>query len=233
MEAPRQVTHVMSTFIWTQLELILRLVVAGVCGSVIGYERRSRLKEAGIRTHMIVAIGAALIMVVSKVGFADVLAANVVLDPSRVAAQVVSGIGFLGAGIIFMRRQVVTGLTTAAGVWTTAGVGIAVGSGLYVIGAGATLLILVLQMLFHRYSRWLGLPTSEHLVLDFPEDGDMIGRIHSLLAGEHIDILGFKTERLESGRVQAELQLRLPRGYPPHQLVGLLKGEASIRSIEY
>ena len=107
----------MSVILSSQLELLVRLIVAGICGSLIGYERKNRLKEAGIRTHMIVALGSALVMIVSKYGFADVLLLhNYILDPSRVAAQIVSGIGFLGAGIIFVRKQAISGLTTAAGI---------------------------------------------------------------------------------------------------------------------
>ncbi|WP_186786893.1 MgtC/SapB family protein, partial [Oenococcus oeni] len=127
------------TYLITQIGLLLRLIVAGVCGFAIGYERKSRLKEAGVRTHMIVALGAALIMIVSKYGFVDVVQLKgYVLDPSRIAAQIVSGIGFLGAGMIFVRKQAINGLTTAAGVWTTAGVGMAIGAKLYFIGVSAT-----------------------------------------------------------------------------------------------
>lgn len=125
-------------------EFILRLVVAGVLGSLIGLDREYRAKEAGYRTHFLVALGSALIMIVSQYGFNEVVdGTDVKLDPSRVAAQVVSGIGFIGAGTIILQKQIVRGLTTAAGIWTTAGIGLAVGSGLYVLGAAATVLSLV------------------------------------------------------------------------------------------
>ena len=100
-------------------ELFLRVIVASVLGYMIGYERKNRDKSAGMRTHAIVALGAALMMVVSKYGFYDVEK----VDSSRVAAQIVSGVGFLGAGVIFVRNNTVSGLTTAAGLWTTAGSG--------------------------------------------------------------------------------------------------------------
>lgn len=101
-----------------------RLLLAGVLGAVIGLDREYRAKEAGFRTHFLVALGSALFMIVSQYGFSGVLAgADVKLDPSRVAAQVVSGIGFLGAGTIIFQKQVVRGLTTAAGLWATAGIG--------------------------------------------------------------------------------------------------------------
>jgi putative Mg2+ transporter-C (MgtC) family protein len=122
--------------------MILRLVVAAGLGSVIGFERERLSWAAGLRTHMLVSVGACLIMIVSAFGFADILGTpNVQLDPSRVAAQVVSGIGFLGAGSILMRGEVIRGLTTAASLWTVAGIGLAVGGGLYVPAVGATVII--------------------------------------------------------------------------------------------
>ncbi len=125
-------------------EFFLRLVVAGILGAVIGLDREYRAKEAGTRTHFLVSLGSALIMIVSQWGFQDVWGKNGVgLDPSRVAAQVVSGIGFIGAGTIMMQKQFVRGLTTAAGLWAVAGIGLAVGGGLYVLGIAATVLTLI------------------------------------------------------------------------------------------
>lgn len=135
----------------TQLEFLLRIFVAMICGGLIGLERERRVKSAGLKTHMIVSVGAALMMIVSKYGFWDVLVLdNIKLDPSRVAAGIVSAIGFLGAGIIFTRGFKINGVTTAAGLWTTVGVGMAVGAGLYFIGVVITLLTLLIQLFFHR-----------------------------------------------------------------------------------
>jgi putative Mg2+ transporter-C (MgtC) family protein len=126
-------------------ELVLRLVIAAALGSIIGAERERLLWAAGLRTHMLVCVGSCLFMIVSSFGFADILGAdNVVLDPSRGAAQVVSGIGFLGAGSILLRGEIVRGLTTAASLWTVAAIGLAVGGGLYVAAAASTLIILVI-----------------------------------------------------------------------------------------
>ena len=126
-------------------DFILRLFVAGVMGVLIGLEREYRAKEAGYRTHFLVALGSALMMIVSQYGFADVLEKDLVrLDPSRIAAQVVSGIGFIGAGtIILLQKQIVRGLTTAAGIWATAGIGLAIGAGRYGTGVAATVLALI------------------------------------------------------------------------------------------
>ena len=124
---------------------IFRLVVAGLVGTAVGIEREWRVKEAGFRTHFLVSLGSALFMIVSQWGFEEFLAHHegLRLDPSRVAAQVVSGIGFIGAGAIIFHRQIVRGLTTAASLWAIAGVGMATGAGMYGVAAAATVLTLV------------------------------------------------------------------------------------------
>ena len=122
-------------------DFILRLFIAGILGAVIGLDREYRAKEAGYRTHFLVSLGSALIMIVSQYGFQQIIQeSSVSLDPSRVAAQVVSGIGFIGAGTIIIQKQFVRGLTTAAGIWATAGIGLAIGAGMYGIGVAATVL---------------------------------------------------------------------------------------------
>ena len=143
--------------ILTTWECILRVVLAGVCGALIGFERSRRQKEAGLRTHIIVAMGAALFMLVSKYSFADIpLIETMRADGSRIASNVVTGISFLGAGVIFVRGGSIKGLTTAAGIWTIAAVGLAIGGGLYIIGVVCTLLIFIVQIILHHW-----LPSSE------------------------------------------------------------------------
>ena len=127
-----------------QLWLALDLILAALLGFFIGLERKLRDKEAGIRTHTIVAFGAALMMVISKFAF------DSEADSARVAAQIVAGIGFLGAGIIVYKKNVVHGLTTAAGVWTTAGIGMACGGGLWLIAIIATVVLVLIQFCLHR-----------------------------------------------------------------------------------
>lgn len=124
-------------------ESIARLLLAGVLGAVIGLDREYRAKEAGFRTHFLVSLGSALFMLVSQYGFEGVLGqGDIRLDPSRIASQIVSGIGFLGAGTIIFQKQFIRGLTTAAGMWATAGIGMAIGGGMYVLGVAATVLTL-------------------------------------------------------------------------------------------
>ena len=164
-------------------DFVLRLVVAGVLGGIVGWDREYRAKEAGLRTHFLVAIGSALIMIVSQHGFADVLGKpGIGLDPSRIAAQVVSGIGFIGAGTILIQKQFVRGLTTAAGLWATSGIGLAGGAGMYWVGVCAMVLTLV------------GL---EFLTIVFKN------------VGEHSSLLVFSTKDKENlKRVANELHIR-------------------------
>jgi putative Mg2+ transporter-C (MgtC) family protein len=139
----------------SQYELISRLLLAAVLGSVIGFERERLSWAAGLRTHMLVCVGSTLIMIVSAFGFADVLGTpHVELDPSRIAAQVVSGIGFLGAGSILMRGEIIRGLTTAASLWTVAAVGLAVGGGLYTAAVAATIIILIILAGIKPIEKW-------------------------------------------------------------------------------
>ncbi len=140
---------------------ILRIICAGICGILVGFERQYRSKEAGIRTHFMVACGAALMMVISKYAFFDVISggliagADIRLDPSRVASTIVSGVGFLGAGTIFVHKNTITGLTTAAGLWATAGIGMAFGSGMYLVGFAATGIMVLSQILRHMNFKFL------------------------------------------------------------------------------
>lgn len=127
----------------SQSYLLIDIILSAILGFCIGLERKKRFKEAGIRTHTLVCVGACLLMIVSIHGFGSEA------DTARVAAQIVSGVGFLGAGIIIYRKQEIKGLTTAAGVWATAGVGMACGGRLYVVATGATAIMIGLQLLFH------------------------------------------------------------------------------------
>jgi putative Mg2+ transporter-C (MgtC) family protein len=155
---------------WTQ---IADFAIAFGLSALIGLEREIKQKAAGIRTYTVVGVGAALVMLVSKYGFTDVLQeGRVVLDPSRVAAQIVSGLGFIGGGIIFVKRDVVRGLTTAASIWLTAAVGAAAAGGLPILAIAGTvayfIAILVLPMLSRTVARLVGTdrPTLQVTYLD-------------------------------------------------------------------
>ena len=152
-----------------QINLIFRMFISGVCGIVIGYERKNRAKEAGIRTHCIVACASAMMMIISKYGFSDLIngtlffGADVRLDPSRMAQGIVTGVGFLGSGMIYMQKGSTKGLTTAAGVWATSGIGMALGAGMYIIGISSTVLILITQFILHGKNRFTMMHKSKTL----------------------------------------------------------------------
>ena len=142
-----------------EYEFILRIFVAALLGGLIGLEREYRAKEAGFRTHFLVAMGSALFMIVSAYGFSDIQMNDATSrwDVSRIAAQVVSGIGFIGAGTIIFRKQenMVSGLTTAAGLWVTAAIGLACGGGMYVLAIAASIMVLVGLEAFNFFLRKL------------------------------------------------------------------------------
>lgn len=176
-------------------EFILRLFIAGILGAIIGLDREYRAKEAGYRTHFLVSLGSALIMIVSQYGFGQVIQENSVsLDPSRVAAQVVSGIGFLGAGTIIIQKQFVRGLTTAAGIWATAGIGLAVGAGMYGIGAAATVLTLIGLELLSLIFKSLGMKSS--LIIFSTSDKDIIRRIISVLRSREYLLVSYEMKKV-------------------------------------
>ncbi|GMA64306.1 MgtC/SapB family protein [Alicyclobacillus fastidiosus] len=180
-------------------DFILRLLLSGVLGAAIGVERKVHYKQAGVRTHFVVAIGSALMMIISKYGFTDVIDNHtIVLDPSRIAAQVVSGIGFLGAGVIIFQRNAIRGLTTAAGVWATAGIGLAVGAGQYILGTICTVLVLVgfvaLKPLERRFIR-----NIQHIMITANDRPGLIGRISAAL-----EQLGLSIEQISIDRTDEE-----------------------------
>lgn len=135
------------------LTVLCLLLIAFALSSVIGLERARSLKSAGLRTHALVGLGSALFTLVSGYGFQGLLSTDVILDPSRIAAQIISGIGFLGAGVIFVRNDAVSGLTTAATIWLTAAVGMACGAGLPLVAAVTTAIHLFAVTAFGRIGR--------------------------------------------------------------------------------
>lgn len=168
-----------------ELQHLISVMVAVVLGFAIGYERKLRFKEAGIRTHTIVCAGSALIMVVSKYGFGDSAEA----DASRVAAQIVSGIGFLGAGIIIYRKHEIHGLTTAAGVWATAGVGMAAGAGLHVVATGAAVIIIAVQCICHINCRFFRTKRFYQVRIVFRNTSEESSKVKELFEAEHFNSL--------------------------------------------
>ena len=219
--------------ILNQVELVVRLLVAAFCGFAIGYERKNRFKNAGIRTHMIVALGSALIMIVSKYGFFDILnLKNMALDPSRVAAQIVSGVSFLGAGAILVRHNNVNGLTTAAGVWTTAAVGMAIGAKLYIIGLSATVLVLCIQVLLHPHYRWFPGGDNGILTIRIRNEGFDMEHMRQTLGKYHIKVLNVSIKH-EGDEVKMTLHVESKANEDMRRLLTFYADNPNIISIEF
>ncbi len=219
------------------VELFLRILAACFCGACIGFERTKRLKEAGIRTHIIVCCAAALTMIVSKYAFADLATPNGFLfgthgtDPARLAAQIISGISFLGAGMIFRNGNSVRGLTTAAGIWATAGIGLAVGAGMYVIGAFATLIVAVIQFLMHRFI--LGADTMIIAKLSCAvQDQPAFDKALEAYVKEHkMQIITTKVTFLEDGTAHCDLMMRVNVDTTIADLTAFMNSVENVRAI--
>jgi putative Mg2+ transporter-C (MgtC) family protein len=169
-------------------------------GVLIGLEREYRAKEAGYRTHFLVALGSALMMIVSQYGFMEVLKTDLIrLDPSRIAAQVVSGIGFIGAGTIILQKQIVRGLTTAAGIWATSGIGLAIGAGMYAVGISATLLVLLGLETLSYFFKSIGL---RNMMIDFStDDKEAIKRVSKKFNTRNYVVVSYEmTEAYTNGK---------------------------------
>ena len=191
---------------WVTLEYIIRIILACICGGLIGLERTKRFKEAGIRTHIILAMGSAIFVIISKYGFNDVAH----FDAARVAAQIIAGVGFLGAGVIFVKSGSVRGLTTAAGIWTTVAIGMCLGSGLYVLGIVSTLILLFIQVVLHIFT-----PSNETLELaeifimvkDVP---GIVQEIKEIFEQENVMISSFKLKNHDN-KIEIRFNVRVFR----------------------
>lgn len=221
-----------------QFELIFRCILAATCGLIIGIERKNRSKEAGIRTHLIVALGSALMMVVSKYGFFDVLryteafGSEIRLDPSRLASNIITGIGFLGAGTIFVRKQVINGLTTAAGLWSTAGIGMTIGAGMYVVGIVITLFQFLIQIILHKNIRGIGASVSDMVIIKAYDSPDVIKQVNDAFEKLKIDFSSLKYEKLSNEIIEIECLVRLPKKYTLPMLAADFKQYDFIKSLE-
>jgi putative Mg2+ transporter-C (MgtC) family protein len=183
------------------------LGVALLLSAAIGLEREIRQKDAGLRTHTLVGVGSALFMLISKYGFTDVLERGlVVLDPSRVAAQIVSGLGFLGAGLIFVRRGSVRGLTTAASIWVTAAVGAAAGAGLVILAAFSTGIYFVVALVFPVVRRRLpsAAACSAALRVRYPDGRGILRQVINEITGRGFTIDDLAAEPSGDGQWHAD-----------------------------
>ena len=185
-------------------ECILRLVLSALFGGFIGLERELRLKGAGIRTHLIVSFASCMMTLVSKYAFFDMMELEAVkLDPSRIAAGLVTAIGFIGAGAISAHKRSLTGMTTAAGLWATVGIGMAVGAGMYHIGTFGTVFIVTIQAILYRDHALLGSTTIIRIQID--DQPDALDSLQAELAALKLEPSASKYERVD-GVMSIELQ---------------------------
>lgn len=192
----------MHFYIGAELEYLLRIVLAAICGGLVGWEREKRFKSAGIRTHMLVAMSSALMMIVSKYGFFDVIGYDgISLDASRIAAGVVTAIGFLGAGVIFVRKENTIGVTTAAGLWGTVGLGIALGAGMYITGIVFTVLMILFQFLLHNKHLRLGTQLIGTVTIPMEDPVQSMRSITASLKKGGLTVRNIQANRNAEGRM--------------------------------
>ena len=219
----------MLSYILTQGDYLLRVLVGALCGMVIGYERESRLKMAGIRTHTIIAMAASLMVVVSKYGFFD----SVQFDASRVAASVVSALGFLGAGIILTRNNGISGVTTAAGTWATLGIGMTIGAGMWTLGIGSTLMLLIFQYFFHKQLRIFKDNNISHMVLHIGKNESKVREeIIASLTDLQIQIVSTHLNIYDDESIEANLDVIFPKDFSTDEIIALMSQYREIASID-
>ena len=207
-----------------ELMYIFRVFLACVCGGVIGIERQRRTKVAGIKTHMMISIAAALMMLISKYGFIDVMSmAGIDWDVSRVAAGIITGMGILSGGIICTSKQgYVSGITTAAGIWVTIGIGMAIGAGMYMIGIGTMLMVVIIQLLLHMNLKVFRKPTKGYVSFKLENDTAAFERIEKELATYKISMYQFKWERKGKNTILMRCQIVIPTKYDRDEMVHIL-----------
>lgn len=225
---------------WLILDLtsLLRLVLSCICGIAIGFERKNRSKEAGIRTHCIVACASALMMIISKYGFYDLIQqgltqVDVRLDPSRMAQGIVTGVGFLGAGMIYIQRGSIRGLTTASGIWATSGIGMAIGSGLYVIGILATIIILLLQIFLHGKYKFMTQHKQRVLKVFDIDKPDFQNYLTEKLAELHVSVSEVSIARNTENAFDYTFYIDMPGEVREEEIIKNLDGDAQKYYIDF
>ena len=212
-------------------EMGLRLLLAALLGSVIGINRGRLEWAAGLRTHMLVCVGSALAIIVSAFGFFDVLGQpNIVLDPSRIAAQVVSGISFLGAGVIFKNGSSIRGLTSAAGMWGTAAVGMAIGAGMYWLGLMEAVVLVVIQLVLHRFRVGGDAEITQEVTVRMT-DSDGLMQAFDCLVREHRGKITDSTLTREDSMLCLEVSIRLPDPITHEEALRFLRENPGVRKI--
>lgn len=221
-------------------EQILRIILAAAGGFAVGLERTNRSKEAGIRTHCIIASASALFMILSLYGFRELSGPEGALtvggvgtaDPARVAAGIVSGVSFLGAGVIYRTAGKVKGLTTAAGIWATAALGMSFGCGMYLVGIFMTVFLVVIQTLMHRHSIGADAWNNSEIRITFQDSPEIRSTLKAEAERFGIQVIGSRILREESGTVDLSLNVRMRDSIPFEESLRLMREHPEIRRLD-
>ncbi|MBE5907449.1 MAG: MgtC/SapB family protein [Lachnospiraceae bacterium] len=217
-----------------EVEFLIRLGLTCVCGLLVGIERTRQQKAAGMRTYLIVAIGACVYAIVSKYGFVDVVGKGAVhVDVSRVCSSIVSGVGFLGAGTIFMREDRIEGLSTSAGIWGIAAVGTAIGIGMYFPAVATTVIILLVQVSLHTGGKsFFDVKGKGRIVIDIDDKMSSLRQIEKIMEERNIDILYTEMEVHKDHQLTYRFRVNLPEGLNIAETATQIYRETNAKSID-
>lgn len=219
--------------VFDNLEFFIRIVLAAILGALVGLERSKRQKEAGVRTHCIIACTSALFMILSKYAFVDTAIGTDGLrgaDPARIAAQVVSGISFLGAGVIFKNGNSIRGLTTAAGMWGTAAIGMAVGAGMYWLGLIEAAILVAIQIILHRFPVGADALTTQEILVEMEDTPELQAQFDALLQAHHGQVVDSSLSR-DEGYLRMEITVRLEPPITHDEALAFLKNNSGVRKV--
>ncbi len=218
--------------VFDNLEFFIRIVLAAILGALVGLERSKRQKEAGVRTHCIIACTSALFMILSKYAFVDLVGVDGLrgADPARIAAQVVSGISFLGAGVIFKNGNSIRGLTTAAGMWGTAAVGMAIGAGMYWVGLIEAAVLVGIQIVLHRFPVGADALTTQEIVVEMTDSDELLGRFDALVKSHRGQITESSLTR-QNGILCMEVTAKLDPPITHEEALAFMKANDGVRRV--
>lgn len=218
--------------LFDNLEFFVRLLLSAALGALVGLERSKRQKEAGVRTHCIIACTSALFMILSKYAFMDLVDISGIrgADPARIAAQVVSGISFLGAGVIFKNGNSIRGLTTAAGMWGTAAVGMAIGAGMYWVGFIEAAILVAIQIILHRFPVGADALTTQEILVEMADTQEMQDKFDELLKKHRGQVTESSLTR-EDGYLRMEITAKLEPPITHDEALMFMKENSGVRRI--
>ena len=219
--------------LYDNLEFLIRLLLSAGLGALVGLERSKRQKEAGVRTHCIIACTSALFMILSKYAFVDTAIGADGLrgaDPARIAAQVVSGISFLGAGVIFKNGNSIRGLTTAAGMWGTAAIGMAVGAGMYWLGLIEAAILVAIQIILHRFPVGADALTTQEILVEMEDTPELQAQFDALLKAHNGQVVESNLSR-DEGYLRMEITAKLEPPITHDEALTFLKSNSGVRKV--